>query len=110
MPIYEYACTDCAHKLDVLQKMNDLPLKQCPACGENSLKKLVSAPAFHLKGSGWYETDFSGKKKNEDKEQTGKTDKTKKTDKTENAKKTEKTETPPSAPAEKKGASYADKK
>ena len=67
MPIYEYACTDCGHELEVLQKMNDLPLKQCPACNQNTLKKLVSAAAFHLKGTGWYETDFSGKKKTEEK-------------------------------------------
>ncbi|HIE01558.1 MAG TPA: zinc ribbon domain-containing protein [Thiotrichaceae bacterium] len=63
MPIYEYACTDCGHKLEVMQKMNDLPLKECPACNQNTLKKLISAAAFHLKGTGWYETDFKGKKK-----------------------------------------------
>ena len=74
MPIYEYACTDCAHALEVLQKINEPALVQCPACGQNSLKKLISASAFHLKGTGWYETDFSGKKK--------KTEETKKTNKT----------------------------
>jgi len=63
MPIYEYACTECNHELEVLQKMNDMPLKQCPACGNNTLNKLISAAAFHLKGTGWYETDFKGTKK-----------------------------------------------
>ncbi len=62
MPFYEYTCTDCGHKMEVLQKMSDQPLEQCPACGQNTLKKLVSASAFHLKGTGWYQTDFSGKK------------------------------------------------
>lgn len=58
MPIYEYGCQSCGHKLDALQKMSDDPLVDCPACGQPSLKKLVSAPRFRLKGSGWYETDF----------------------------------------------------
>ena len=62
MPIYEYTCVDCGHELEVLQKINELPLEKCPACGQNTLKKLISAAAFHLKGSGWYETDFKGKK------------------------------------------------
>ena len=58
MPIYEYGCQSCGHKLDALQKMSDDPLVDCPACGQPSLKKPVSAPRFRLKGSGWYETDF----------------------------------------------------
>ena len=81
MPIYEYACTDCGHELEVLQKMNDLPLEECPACSQNTLKKRISAAAFHLKGSGWYETDFSGKKKkSEENEKTGTPAKEKKSD------------------------------
>ena len=58
MPIYEYACTECEHTLDALQKMSDAPLVDCPECGEPALKKLISAPNFRLKGGGWYETDF----------------------------------------------------
>ena len=58
MPIYEYGCQSCGHKLDALQKMSDEPLKDCPECGEPALKRLLSAPRFRLKGSGWYETDF----------------------------------------------------
>ena len=58
MPIYEYACRKCDHSLDALQKMADAPLVDCPSCGEPSLKRLLSAPRFRLKGQGWYETDF----------------------------------------------------
>lgn len=58
MPIYEYACKNCDHTLDALQKMGDEPLVYCPSCGEAGLRKLISAPRFRLKGEGWYETDF----------------------------------------------------
>jgi putative FmdB family regulatory protein len=61
MPIYEYECQSCKHVLDALQKMSDEPLKHCPSCGEPELRKLLSAPRFRLKGSGWYETDFKDK-------------------------------------------------
>ena len=65
MPIYEYKCEACEHELEALQKMSDDPLKQCPACGEATLIKKISAAAFRLKGGGWYETDFkSAKQKN----------------------------------------------
>lgn len=60
MPIYEYACQKCGHQLDALQKISDPPLRKCPACGALRLKRLVSAPQFRLKGTGWYETDFKG--------------------------------------------------
>ena len=68
MPIYEYACASCDHHLEALQKISEDPLVFCPECGEESLKKMVSAAAFVLKGSGWYETDFknSGKEKPKD--------------------------------------------
>ena len=58
MPIYAYACKNCGHELDALQKIADEPLVECPKCGELALKRLLSAPRFRLKGSGWYETDF----------------------------------------------------
>ena len=58
MPIYEYRCDACGHKLDALQKLSDEPLKECPECLESALKRLISAPVFRLKGGGWYETDF----------------------------------------------------
>ena len=58
MPIYAYACKECDHTLDALQKIADARLVECPACGEPRLKRLLSAPRFRLKGKGWYETDF----------------------------------------------------
>lgn len=64
MPIYEYECAVCAHQLESLQKISDAPLLDCPQCGKPSLRKLISAAGFRLKGGGWYETDFkSGNKK-----------------------------------------------
>ena len=63
MPIYEYQCQNCGHEMEALQKMADAPLTRCPACNEDGLKKLVSAAAFKLKGSGWYETDFKNNNK-----------------------------------------------
>jgi len=62
MPFYEYECPHCGHREEVLQKITDKPLKKCPNCGKNGLKKLMSAPVFRLKGSGWYETDFKSDK------------------------------------------------
>lgn len=63
MPIYEYGCQNCNHIVDVLQKISDAPLTDCPECGQSTLKRLISAPRFRLKGQGWYETDF--KKENQ---------------------------------------------
>src|SRR3954469_1154943 len=60
MPIYEYKCTECGQKKEVLQKLSDPPLRECPSCGKATLSKLLSAAGFHLKGSGWYATDFKG--------------------------------------------------
>lgn len=58
MPIYAYACSACGHKKDALQKLSDPPLTDCPACGQPTLTKQVTAAGFQLKGSGWYVTDF----------------------------------------------------
>ena len=58
MPIYEYKCQKCGHYFEVLQRISEEPLSTCPECKKNTLKKLVSAPNFRLKGEGWYETDF----------------------------------------------------
>ena len=62
MPIYEYECKVCGHKLEKLQKISDEPLKDCPGCEQPALRKLVSPVAFRLKGGGWYETDFKDEK------------------------------------------------
>jgi len=65
MPIYEYKCSKCEHKFEVIQRFSDHPVESCPECNEKAVKKLVSAPSFRLKGGGWYETDFkTGSKKN----------------------------------------------
>lgn len=73
MPIYEYQCTECGHQTEVIQKISDEPLRDCPECGKSTMKKMVSAAAFRLKGGGWYETDFkSGGKKNIADKGTGK--------------------------------------
>ena len=64
MPIYQYQCADCGHTLEALQKMSDSKLVDCPECKAPALTKQITAAAFKLKGTGWYETDFknSGKK------------------------------------------------
>ncbi len=65
MPIYEYACGSCEHRFETIQRASEGVLRDCPECGEAALKKLLSAPNFRLKGSGWYETDFkTGDKRN----------------------------------------------
>jgi putative FmdB family regulatory protein len=64
MPFYEYECPKCGYHDEVLQKINDKPLTKCPTCGKKGLRKLMSAPVFRLKGSGWYETDFKSDKEN----------------------------------------------
>lgn len=60
MPIYAYRCEACGFEKDVLQKMSDAPLTECPSCGQASFAKQVTAAGFQLKGSGWYATDFRG--------------------------------------------------
>jgi putative FmdB family regulatory protein len=60
MPIYAYKCEACGFAKDVLQKMSDSPLTDCPQCGAAAFKKQVTAAGFQLKGSGWYATDFKG--------------------------------------------------
>ncbi|MFQ5527806.1 MAG: FmdB family zinc ribbon protein [Thermoanaerobaculia bacterium] len=60
MPIFEYECTDCGEHVEHLQLSSDSPLSQCPKCG-GEVRKLMSAPAFQFKGTGWYVTDYAGK-------------------------------------------------
>ena len=60
MPIYAYRCSRCGHEQDVLRKLSDPPLTTCPACGEETYEKQVTAAGFRLKGTGWYATDFRG--------------------------------------------------
>ena len=60
MPLYEYECDSCGHRFEVIQKFSDALVKVCPKCGA-AVQKLISAPAFQLKGSGWYVTDYAKK-------------------------------------------------
>jgi putative FmdB family regulatory protein len=60
MPIYAYKCGSCGHAKDVLQKISDAPLTDCPECGKPTFSKQLTAAGFQLKGSGWYATDFKG--------------------------------------------------
>ncbi len=60
MPIYAYRCEACGFAKDVLQKISDAPLTDCPECGKPSFKKQLTAAGFQLKGTGWYVTDFRG--------------------------------------------------
>ena len=97
MPIYGYACKNCSHTLDALQKMSDDALRECPECGEPALKRQLSAPRFRLKGQGWYETDF--KKDNQrniskSDDQSGSTAKTEKTGEADATKSTVKASAP----------------
>ncbi len=62
MPFYEYECQSCKFYTELMQKISDPPLLKCPSCGKRTMQKLVSAPVFRLKGSGWYETDFKSDK------------------------------------------------
>jgi putative FmdB family regulatory protein len=62
MPIYEYECTACGHRLEAIQRFSDAPLKRCPDCSKARLKKLISMAGFRLGGKGWYETDFQNNK------------------------------------------------
>ena len=67
MPIYEYQCNACGHKMEAFQKISEAPLLTCPECQKDKLDKLISASGFHLKGSGWYKTDYSPTKTKKDK-------------------------------------------
>jgi putative FmdB family regulatory protein len=106
MPLYEYECLSCGKRTEVLQRFDDAPLAACPSCGAE-VKKLISSPAFQFKGTGWYVTDYAGKKpggseaksKSEGASDDGgdKAEKSDKSDKTE--KKSEKAEKPAAAAA-----------
>ncbi|MBN2804456.1 MAG: zinc ribbon domain-containing protein [Deltaproteobacteria bacterium] len=66
MPIYEYRCEKCGHQFDMIQKMSDSPVQKCEKCGEES-RRIISQTSFMLKGTGWYATDYAGKKAHKEK-------------------------------------------
>ena len=88
MPIYQYRCTVCGQEHEVLQKVSEPPLTECPSCGKPGMQKLLTAAGFQLKGSGWYATDFKGGQKKDQKKDEKKPAETKTDTKTE-PKKTE---------------------
>jgi len=92
MPIYEYVCNACGHEFEEWQKITDVPVQKCPSCGKRKVERLVSLSAFHLKGSGWYVTDYGKRGSNSEgskaKGSKGKNDK----DKAEKSEKAEKAE------------------
>jgi len=72
MPIYEYRCLDCGHEFERMQKFSDPPVDKCPAC-PGTVQKLISRSAFHLKGNGWYVTDYARKGSNNESSKTAPT-------------------------------------
>ena len=62
MPLYEYECGACGHRFEIIQKFSDGPPEACPSCGKGPLQRLMSSPAIQFKGTGWYVTDYAGKK------------------------------------------------
>jgi putative FmdB family regulatory protein len=81
MPIYEYRCSLCGQEHEVLQKVSEPPLVDCPSCGKPGLQKLLTAAGFQLKGSGWYATDFKPASKKADEKKPAETKTETKTDK-----------------------------
>ena len=86
MPIYEYECSNCIEKFEFLQKINDQPFINCPVCNSSTLRKIVSASGFKLKGTGWYATDFKDQKKDSKKDVTNDKNRNTKKDQTINTK------------------------
>lgn len=94
MPLYEYECDACGERYELIRKFSDPPLEVCPKCGHGPVRKLVSSPAFHLKGSGWYKTDYPTKSSDTDKSAKSSSESgDKPTDKTEGPAKNDKSDT-----------------
>ena len=102
MPIYEYECTKCGHQSETLQKFSDPPLAECELC-HGKLTKLISHSTFHLKGSGWYVTDYASKSE-------GKQGTNAQPDKDSTSKSTDSTETSKKQESSSKGSTEASKK
>ena len=91
MPIYEYECTKCGHQTEIWQKFSDAPITKCEMC-RGRMKKLISQSTFHLKGTGWYVTDYASNRGGNG-EKKGKTDKESAPKEEKSSKKTVKKET-----------------
>ncbi len=84
MPLYEYQCRDCRRLFEIIQKFSDDALTDCSECG-GTLEKVLSAPAFHLKGSGWYKTDYAPKGDKKEESPDSKAEKPEKKDASKNS-------------------------
>ncbi len=73
MPIYDFACTSCGFKAELMRKMSEPNLTVCPQCSKEAFAKMLSAPSFQLNGSGWYASDFKDKKSSKNSDNTEKT-------------------------------------
>lgn len=91
MPIYEYECTKCGHQTEIWQKFSEAPIAKCEMC-RGKVKKLISQSTFHLKGTGWYVTDYASNRGGSE-EKKGKTDKDSAAKKAKSSKETSKKET-----------------
>jgi putative FmdB family regulatory protein len=91
MPIYEYECSKCGHQTEIWQKFSDAPITKCEMC-RGKMKKLISQSTFHLKGTGWYATDYASNRGRSE-ERKGKSDKDSATKKAKSSKETSKKET-----------------
>lgn len=102
MPLYEYECTKCGHQTEALQKFSDPPLAECELC-HGKLMKLISHSTFHLKGTGWYVTDYASKS-------GGNQGKSTQPDKDSTSQSTVSTETSEKQKSDSKGSTEASKK
>jgi len=91
MPIHEYQCKKCKHRFEKIQKYSDPMVKKCPECG-GPVEQMISAPAVQFKGSGWYVTDYAGKKTGSESSSSDKSDKSEKSEQSEKSDKAEKSD------------------
>ncbi len=113
MPIYEYQCDDCGHRSEAIQRLADDRLTECGECG-GTLKRLISAPAVQFKGTGWYVTDYGGRKASTEGSSASDSDKgsdkgSDKADSSETKASSEKSEGKPSSGGKKKAAGKSPK-
>jgi len=91
VPLYEYQCKKCKHRFEKIQKYSDPMVKKCPECG-GPVEQMISAPAVQFKGSGWYVTDYAGKKTGSESSSSDKSDKSEKSEQSEKSDKAEKSD------------------
>jgi putative FmdB family regulatory protein len=110
MPLYEYQCASCGHRFEKIQRFSDPLLDTCPSCNGREVHKLLSAPAFQFKGTGWYITDYAGKKPGATSDTSGSTSSDSKSESKSESKTETKTETKSESKAESKPETKPDGK